>query len=275
MTAAKKGPAHLKRWVTGLAALAVLIACVTAGGTAFLLLAVSGSSVCLWEYFRIVQPTGAKWFRQPLILCGYATGLGVIVSASADRPELIPVVLGLNVVVCGALSLQRFSSDRKVLEEVAYQIQGICYIPLPIGLLVLLRAAPDGASWVFFLCAVIFAGDTAALYVGTFWGRRRLCPSISPGKTVEGALAGLAANLIVGLAASALALPAVGWLPAVVFAAAAGLAGQAGDLFESELKRVSNIKDSGGILPGHGGVLDRIDALLFAAPVAFAFNICL
>ena len=146
---------------------------------------------------------------------------------------------------------------------------------MPIALLVLLRAAPDGAAWVFLVCAVIFAGDTAALYAGTLWGRHKLCPAISPGKTVEGALAGLAANLLVGMAVAAIFLPAVGWLEPRLFAAAAGLAGQAGDLFESELKRMSNIKDSGGILPGHGGVLDRIDALLFAAPVAFAFRIYL
>jgi phosphatidate cytidylyltransferase len=273
MTAAKKGVAHLKRWMTGLAALAVLIVCVIAGGTVFLLLAVLGAGACLWEYFRIVQPAGKRLSSQALVLCGYAAGLGLILAAHAGRPEMIPVVLGLDVVVCGALSLQRFSSDRTVLEEIARQIQGICYIPLPIALLVLLRSAPDGTTWVFFLCAVIFAGDTAALYAGTLWGRHTLCPAISPGKTVEGALAGLAANLVVGWAAAAIFLPAVGWLPAVAFAAAAGLAGQVGDLFESELKRVSNIKDSGGILPGHGGVLDRIDALLFAAPVAFAFKI--
>jgi phosphatidate cytidylyltransferase len=272
MTAAPKGPAHLKRWITGLSALLVLIVCVAAGGAVFLLLAVLGAGACLWEYFRIVQPAGKRGLVQPLALNGYAAGLGMILAAHAGRPEIIPLVIGLDLVLCGTLSLQRFSSDRSVLEDVARQLQGICYIPLPIALLVLLRSASDGMTWVFVLCAVIFAGDTAALYAGTLWGRHKLCPSISPGKTVEGALAGLAANLVVGWTAAALFLPAIGWLPALVFAAATGLAGQAGDLYESELKRASNMKDSGGILPGHGGVLDRIDALLFAAPVAFAFK---
>jgi phosphatidate cytidylyltransferase len=275
MNAAQKAPAHLKRWITGLAALAVLILCVTAGGTAFLLLAVLGACACLYEYFRIVQPAGRRISRQPLVLCGYAAGLGAIVAAHADRPELIPLVLSLNVVVCGVLSLWRFPSDRTVLEEIARQIQGVCYIALPIALLVLLRSAPDGPTWLFFLCAVIFAGDTAALYAGSLWGRHKLCPAISPGKTVEGALAGVAANLIVGVTVAAVFLPGIHWLSIVAFAVTAGLAGQAGDLFESELKRVSNIKDSGGMLPGHGGVLDRIDALLFAAPVAFAFKLYL
>jgi phosphatidate cytidylyltransferase len=272
MTAGTKGQAYLKRWVTGLVALAVLIACVIAGGATFSLLAGIGGFLGLWEYFRIVRPPGTRLLTQPLMLVGYAAGFGVLLAAHAGRPDMIPLVLSLNVVACGLLSLQRFPSDRSVLDRVARQIQGVCYIPLPLALLILLRSAAGGATWVFLLCAVIFAGDTAALYAGTLWGRHKLCPAISPGKTVEGALAGLAANLAVGAAGKALFLPEIGWGAALLFAAAAGLAGQVGDLFESELKRASNVKDSGGILPGHGGVLDRIDALLFAAPVAFLFR---
>jgi phosphatidate cytidylyltransferase len=272
MTAGAKGQAHLKRWITGLAALAVLIACVIAGGAAFSLLAGLGCLAGLWEYVRIVSPPGSRRLTQPMALAGYAAGIGVILAAHAGRADMILVVLSLNGVACGLLSLLRFPSDRTVLDGVARQIQGGCYIPLPLALLILLRSAPDGMVWIFLLCAVIFAGDTAALYAGTLWGRHKLCPAISPGKTVEGALAGLAANLAVGLAGKALFLPDVGWAVAVAFAAAVGLAGQVGDLFESELKRASNVKDSGGLLPGHGGVLDRIDALLFAAPVAFVFR---
>jgi phosphatidate cytidylyltransferase len=272
MTAGDTGQAHLKRWATGLAALAVLIACVTAGGATFSLLAGLGGLLCLWEYFRIVCPAGLRLWTQPLILIGYTAAFGMLLAAHAGRADMIPVVLSLNVVAGGLLSLQRFASDRSVLDGVARQIQGVCYIPLPLALLILLRSTPGGATWIFLLCAVIFAGDTAALYAGTLWGRRKLCPAISPGKTVEGALAGLTANLAVGAAGKALFLPEIGWGAALAFAATAGLAGQMGDLFESELKRASNLKDSGGLLPGHGGVLDRIDALLFAAPVAFMFR---
>jgi len=182
------------------------------------------------------------------------------------------VVLGLNVVVCGFLSLLRFASDRTVLGCVARQIQGVCYIPLSLSLLILLRSAPEGATWVFLLCAIIFAGDTTALYAGTLWGRHKLTPTVSPGKTVEGAFAGLAANLAIGAAAKVVFLPEWGWAACLLFSVAVGAAGQVGDLFESELKRASNVKDSGGLLPGHGGVLDRIDALLFAAPVAFGLR---
>ena len=124
-------------------------------------------------------------------------------------------------------------------------------------------------TWIFVLLAVVFAGDTSAYYVGSYLGRHKLAPAISPGKTVEGALGGLGANLLVGAIAKFLFLPPGDWLLSCIGFALFGAAGQAGDLFESELKRIAKIKDSSAILPGHVGILDRIDALLFSAPVAY------
>jgi phosphatidate cytidylyltransferase len=126
-------------------------------------------------------------------------------------------------------------------------------------------------TWIFFLLSIVFAGDVSALYTGSFFGRRKLAPSISPGKTIEGSFGGLAANLVVGSAFKAFFMPHLTWLPTLIFILSVGVAGQIGDLFESELKRTSQLKDSGGILPGHGGFFDRIDALLFAAPVTYFF----
>lgn len=268
-----QGQAHLKRWITGLSALPVLIVCVVTGGTLFSVLVGLAGLVCLWEYFRIACPPGVRPIAEPILLAGYAGAAALIACAHAARPDLIPVVLTLDILAGGLICLFCFPSQRGVVELAGKQIQGICYIPLPLALLILLRMAPDGVTWVFLLCAVIFAGDTAALYAGTLWGRHKLSPSISPGKTVEGALAGLAANLAVAAAAKALFLSEPGWIACLLFAVAAGGMGQVGDLFESGLKRVSNVKDSGGILPGHGGILDRIDALLFAVPVAYVFRL--
>jgi phosphatidate cytidylyltransferase len=264
--------AHLKRWITGLLALPVLIACVVVGGTVFSVLVGLAGLVCLWEYFRIVCRPGTRLIAEPILLAGYAGGAALIACAHAARPDLIPVVLALDVLAGGLISIFCFPSQRGVVDLTAKQIQGLCYIPLPLALLILLRMTPDGMIWVFLLCAVIFSGDTAALYGGMLWGRHKLSPSISPGKTVEGALAGLAVNLAVCAAAKLLLLSEPGWVACLLFAVAAGGMGQVGDLFESELKRVSNVKDSGGILPGHGGILDRVDALLFAAPVAYVFR---
>ena len=267
-----KSQDHLKRWLTGLTALPVLLGCVLFGGLPFTALVALAASAGLWEFFRIVVPAGAPISKQPMLHLGFATSLGLIIGAHAGRPEMIGALLSLNVVLSGLLSLQRFTCDRNVLALAARQIQGVCYIPLSLSLLILLRSTADGVAWIFLLCAVIFAGDTTALYAGTFCGRHRLSPTISPGKTIEGSLAGLAAGVAVGVVSKALFLPDWGWAASVIFSVAVGVAGQVGDLFESALKRASNVKDSGNLLPGHGGVLDRIDALLFAAPVAYGLH---
>jgi phosphatidate cytidylyltransferase len=156
-----------------------------------------------------------------------------------------------------------------VLETVRKQFQGFLYIPLLLAFLILMRNSADGMRWILLLLCIVFSGDTAALYVGTLIGRHKLAPAISPKKTVEGSIGGLAAGLLVGLLAKHFLLPALPWGAAAGFCLVVGLAGQVGDLFESAMKRASDVKDSGSILPGHGGVLDRIDALLFAAPVAY------
>lgn len=266
MTAAAKGQAHLQRWVTGLTALAGLIACVVVGGGLLALVVGAAALVGLWEYFRITSP---RIPGDPIRVLAFAAVGALIVLAHVGRPEWMLSVLAGNLVLGGALALREFAADRRVLERTAVQVQGVVYIGMPLALVLLMRAAPDGTTWVFLTCAVVFAGDTAALYTGTVWGCRKLCPSISPGKTMEGAAGGLAASLLVGIAGSALFLPGIGWKTGLVFALGTGLAGQAGDLFESALKRAAGVKDSGTLLPGHGGVLDRIDALLFAIPAGY------
>jgi phosphatidate cytidylyltransferase len=165
----------------------------------------------------------------------------------------------------------RFKTDRSVLELIIRQLQGIIYIPVSLGFLVLIRLGHSGTIWIFLLLAIIFAGDTSAYYVGSYLGRHKLSPTISPGKTIEGAIGGLTANLVVGAIGKAFFLPDLAWSLSILFFLAVGIAGQLGDLFESEMKRSSNIKDSSNILPGHGGILDRIDAILFASPVAYVF----
>jgi phosphatidate cytidylyltransferase len=265
--------AHLKRWVTGLIGLAVLIFCVAWGGILLTGLVALACLVCQWEYSRIVAPPGTRVLADPLLLAGYGFGIGLIAAAHFGRTDWVALLTAFNVIACGLITTFRFAADRSAVALAAKQILGICYIPLPLALLILLRLSPEGAAWVFLLCAVIFAGDTAALYAGTAWGRRKLSPAISPGKTVEGAAAGLAAGVAVALIGKGLFLPAMSWGVCMLFALSAGIFGQIGDLFESQLKRIANVKDSGGILPGHGGVLDRVDALLFAAPVAYLFRV--
>jgi phosphatidate cytidylyltransferase len=123
---------------------------------------------------------------------------------------------------------------------------------------------------------VVWVGDASAYFVGRAVGRRQLAPAVSPGKTIEGALAGLAGSgaagaLLGGWAAETLATPQLSAWVGLSLGVVVGTASQVGDLAESVLKREANVKDSGRLLPGHGGVLDRIDSLLFAFPVTWAY----
>ena len=121
---------------------------------------------------------------------------------------------------------------------------------------------------VFVVLGIIWAGDSAAYYIGRRWGRHRLAPRISPGKTIEGAAAGLTVSLAAGVGLGGILLDTP-YLSLVLMSLITALAGQAGDLCESVLKRSVGAKDSSNRLPGHGGVLDRVDSLLFAAPVFY------
>jgi len=262
---------HLKRWITGLIALPFLIFLVYKGGLLFTILISIAGLVALWEYYRLVFNSQARPISNIILLWGYGINFAIIWSTFLVGPDLSISIIGLNLLVVALISLFQFKTDQTVLEMVIKQLQGIIYIPVLLSFLILIREGSSGMIWVFVLLAVIFAGDTGAYYVGSYLGRHKLSPAISPGKTIEGSIGGLAANLVVGGLGKTFFLSGLPWGLSLLFFLSVGIAGQVGDLFESELKRSSGIKDSGGILPGHGGILDRIDALLFAAPVAYIF----
>jgi phosphatidate cytidylyltransferase len=262
---------HLKRWITGLSALPFLIFLVYQGGIFFTALVSAAGLVALWEYYRIVLGAKARPLSDSILLPGYGIGFALIWAAYLRGSDLILSLLALDLLVIALASLFQFKADRSVLEVITGQLQGILYIPALLSFLILIRQGGSGMVWIFMLLAIIFAGDTSAYYVGSYLGRHKLNPAVSPGKTIEGAIGGLGANLIVGAAAKSFFLPGLPWGTSILFFLVIGSAGQVGDLFESELKRSAGVKDSSTILPGHGGLLDRIDALLFAAPAAYIF----
>lgn len=167
------------------------------------------------------------------------------------------------------------------------------YIVLPMTLLVEIRQMSAGAIWVIYTLLVVWAGDIFAYFVGKSIGRHLMSPEVSPKKTWEGAIASVVASVIIGtlwfqhspgISAALLGVGLIGrrdgvfaleqpaLLPIVVLSVVVNLAAQFGDLVESLIKRGANVKDSGSILPGHGGMLDRIDAMLFAVPVVWAYR---
>lgn len=146
---------------------------------------------------------------------------------------------------------------------------GLAFISLGASHLSLLAALPDGTAWLAVLSIITIASDTGAYYAGSNFGKTKLCPAISPAKTVEGLIGGMAASLILTLVARFFLFPQVSAIKMAAATIVVTLIGVGGDLTESIIKRSCRVKDSGTILPGHGGVLDRIDSLLTAAPAMY------
>ncbi len=205
-------------------------------------------------------------------LCGYLASLLIIFAAHKGSPEMVLLIAALNIMAVFITVAGDFSSESHCLDFLAKQILGIIYIPVFLAFLVFIRNSSNGSLWIIWLWLIIGASDTGAYYCGTYFGKRPLAPKISPNKTIEGSAGGLAAAVIVGSIFGLIFIPALSFVMLFLFAFIASAAGQMGDLFESALKRAGCIKDSGLILPGHGGLLDRIDSLIFAAPIAFIFK---
>lgn len=129
----------------------------------------------------------------------------------------------------------------------------------------------DGPQWFLFLLLVVFFGDTFAYFGGRFLGRRKLMPQISPSKTVEGSISGLLGSAVAGVAHTQISLPHVPVVQCILFCLACGMVAQSGDLLMSLIKRVAHVKDSGGLMPGHGGILDRLDGVFISCPLVYAF----
>lgn len=182
---------------------------------------------------------------------------------------------GLDVVLTGLLVfflLMVINRNRTDIFRTAYLFSGALYIGFGFSYMIQMRWMTDGLLWSLFVLGVIWAGDTGAYFVGRKFGKRKLCPEISPNKTVEGSAGGLILSVVVGLLIASV-IPGQKWQSSLALALLIAVAGQLGDLVESAIKRTTGVKDSGGLLPGHGGVLDRFDSLLFALLVIHLFRV--
>ena len=261
------GSSHLRRWLTAIVAVPLLALLIwKGGGIHFALFVGLAAAVGLLEYYALVLS------RETIVTkaAGLVLGLALVVAFYMD--QAISAMLVLSLFGSALICLARFDRQTPMPEMLYKQIMGFVYVPFLLGHLILIRGWHQGVTWTFFLLAVIFAGDTAAYYTGKAFGRHKLAPGISPGKTVEGAIGGLAANLVIGALFKTYCFTEFGWGYWIALIMVMGVLGQAGDLFESMLKRSVHKKDSGKIFPGHGGILDRIDALLFAAPTLYYFK---
>lgn len=158
---------------------------------------------------------------------------------------------------------------RRHLDELIYTTFALVYVVTLMAFFPLIRDGLNGVRWVILFLLIVWSGDTGAWFFGKRYGKKKLYPLISPGKTVEGAAGGLASSVLVTLLFKVLFFKNLSWAGALVSAVLVGIVSQIGDLCESFFKRSYKMKDSGTILPGHGGMLDRFDGVLFSLPIMY------
>jgi phosphatidate cytidylyltransferase len=253
-----------KRILTAVVLLPLLVGTVLYGsGWPFLLLAGTATLLCAREYFRLFFPAARDRWTGVAV-----TGLLFLSGA------LLPFRMAAAAMLC-CVSLAAFpflaggEPHPEKARRAALAALGTVYIGGFLSSYPLTIALPSGEHWVLLGLVAVFSGDVFAYFVGKTFGRRPLSPGISPNKTVEGALGGLAGGIALGTAYGALFLPGVPLWVVFLVSVAVEAAGQAGDLFESLLKRAAGVKDSGAFLPGHGGMFDRLDAVISAGPVLY------
>lgn len=256
----------ITRLLTAIIALPPIFAAIWLGNPWFPILVALTALVGAMEFYDLASKAGPR----PLRLLGTFWSLLLIANAWQDGRFTLPL-LGAIVLFSLVGLLLRFPRTGTLLGW-GWTLLGIFYVGWLLSLLILLRNAPQGREWVMLAILATFSVDTAAYLVGRGWGRHPLAPRISPGKTWEGAIGGLAAgifgtfglSLILGLPLSIQDSMILGGLVSIV--------AQGGDLFESALKRRAGVKDAGWLVPGHGGVLDRLDSIVFSAAVVYYYT---
>lgn len=251
------------------------------------------------EFLKLIEAYGVQPLRRPTYGFVILFFLLLMIGVGADKPLLSTEIFGIAAAFTATMAAFVFLSIamRRADLSTGYPAAAasafaFAYIALPLAMLVQLRQQWAGAFLILYLLLVVWAGDIFAYFVGRSIGRHLMSPRISPKKTWEGAVASMIASLAVGgllfYYATQLSTRFLEWgliqrrdgifslekpalLPVLLLTAALNVAAQLGDLVESLIKRGANVKDSGTILPGHGGMLDRIDALLFAAPVLWFY----
>jgi phosphatidate cytidylyltransferase len=203
----------------------------------------------------------------------FGVGAGLVLAALAYWGGAASLcVLPATMIVPAVYYLFRFRDLQTVMQRAGLTTLGLVYAAVLLTYLALLkRDAPHGGSWVLLTLMTAWFGDTGAYFAGRFLGRTKLYPAMSPGKTRAGAVGGLAGSFLAAVLANLWFFKELGWVHGAVVTLCGGALGQTGDLVESMLKRAFGVKDSGRILPGHGGILDRIDAVLFIAPFMYAY----
>ncbi|MCX7635453.1 MAG: phosphatidate cytidylyltransferase [Syntrophales bacterium] len=261
---------HKYRWLTALVLVPVLFAVVAFGSpTVFALFVGLFMAAGMYEYNNLAFPKGFSWVKVETMIAAVLL-FGAFYVGEADA------VLGVLVFATMALSvfhLLRVRENHVEITPVIKAVFGLAYVPLLLSYFLWIRRWDDGVLWIFFIIVLAFSGDVAAYYVGRKFGHRKLIPAVSAGKSIAGTVALFTGSAVACCIYAYFFLPRVALLHAALLGFTGSVIGQLGDLCESVLKRAAGAKDSGGLLPGHGGVLDRLDCLLFIAPYVYYFRL--
>lgn len=246
--------------------LALVAAAYAAGASGLFALVVVVVGLALFELLAALRAHG----RRPVVTFGLGLAAAIVAASYAGRPSLV-LACGA-VLVIGSLTLAlRPGRGATPASDAAWTILGVTWIGgAGAAAVAVLRLSPAGPSLLIAYLLVVAAADIGAYFTGARLGRHKLAPDISPGKSWEGVAGGMAAALAGGAAAGAL-LAELTWLQGIGMGLLCGAFGPVGDLVESLVKREIGIKDSGGLLPGHGGFLDRLDAMIFCAPLVLIY----
>ena len=259
--------------------LSAIVLIVIVGGTVWWLppwatvaLAAAAAALAGVELARLGRPLGVRVSSAFVALTAAAFSIAISASFPADLTHLdsiVALLIGLTI-AGGLVTMAQTPPGPAVFLSIAILLLAPLYVGVPLGTMAWVRDA-HGPAALIWLMAVITISDSAQYYAGTLFGKRKLAPVVSPKKTVEGAIGGILAAPLAGAALGLWAMPELSVVATAVLALGLALFGMAGDLFESLLKRSVGAKDSSELIPGHGGVLDRIDAYLFAAPLFYLF----
>lgn len=211
------------------------------------------------------EPFFSRWF---LIFINLVTFL---IITQENFKFLTPILLILNFIFIVSVAIvfhRNFSSIESIQNFIFKMLLGLLYICLLPATVVWIVQTNNGIEWFLCLLAVVFAGDIGAFLFGSYFGKTKIAPELSPNKSLEGSLGGLFFSIVVAVSFNFIILNVPIYI-LFLCGLFGGLFGQIGDFFESLLKRISGVKDSGSIMPGHGGVLDRLDGILMAAPLFY------
>jgi phosphatidate cytidylyltransferase len=235
----------------------------------FAALVLAAVAVGQYEFYRMAQAQGSHPLQVPGIAVGALMVLEFYHPLVPALGTFLPVAASVLLIMIARLFLPRPVDG--AIEDVASTFLGVFYVAMLFAYQVGVRTGEDGKQWLVFLYFIIWASDIGAYSIGIPFGKRRLYEKVSPKKSIEGLLGALVASAAMALLCRVWFMPPIGAGEAVAIALMLAVVGTVGDLVESLFKRAAGVKDSGTIIPGHGGILDRMDSMLFAAPVLYYY----